>query len=69
MEKKGRIVAVFAMNYRPTAQSRLDERLEIGRAILREAGAKPYDERAADEYHLRTTAEASVDVNGILGVF
>jgi acetylornithine deacetylase/succinyl-diaminopimelate desuccinylase-like protein len=41
--------------------------LRSGDVILREAGARPYDERGADEYHLRTTAEPSVDVNGILG--
>jgi acetylornithine deacetylase/succinyl-diaminopimelate desuccinylase-like protein len=35
--------------------------------MLGEAGASPYDERAADEFWLRTTAESSVDVNGILG--
>ena len=27
----------------------------------------PYDPDAADEFYLRTTAETSVDVNGILG--
>ena len=35
--------------------------------MLGGAGAQPYDERAADEFWLRTTAESSVDVNGILG--
>jgi acetylornithine deacetylase/succinyl-diaminopimelate desuccinylase-like protein len=38
-----------------------------GADVLREAGAVPYDPRAADEFYLRTTAETSVDVNGILG--
>ena len=38
-----------------------------GAEVLREAGAVPYDPRAADEFYLRTTAETSVDVNGILG--
>ena len=38
-----------------------------GDDVLREAGAVPYDPRAADEFYLRTTAETSVDVNGILG--
>jgi acetylornithine deacetylase/succinyl-diaminopimelate desuccinylase-like protein len=38
-----------------------------GAEMLGEAGATPYDERAADEFWLRTTAESSVDVNGILG--
>jgi acetylornithine deacetylase/succinyl-diaminopimelate desuccinylase-like protein len=38
-----------------------------GAEVLAEAGAIPYDERAADEFYLRTTAETSVEVNGILG--
>jgi acetylornithine deacetylase/succinyl-diaminopimelate desuccinylase-like protein len=38
-----------------------------GADVLREAGAIPYDPEAADEFYLRTTAEPSVEVNGILG--
>jgi acetylornithine deacetylase/succinyl-diaminopimelate desuccinylase-like protein len=38
-----------------------------GADVLREAGAIPYDPAAADEFYLRTTAEPSVEVNGILG--
>lgn len=38
-----------------------------GADVLRDAGAVPYDPDAADEFYLRTTAETSVDVNGILG--
>ncbi len=38
-----------------------------GVEVLREAGAVPYDPKAADEFYLRTTAETSVEVNGILG--
>ena len=38
-----------------------------GADVLREAGAVPYDPQAADEFYLRTTAETSVEVNGILG--
>ena len=41
--------------------------LTPGAEVLSEAGAAPYDSAAADEFHLRTTAEPSVDVNGILG--
>ena len=41
--------------------------LTSGVEALRDAGAVPYDHAAADEFHLRTTAEPSVDVNGILG--
>ena len=44
------------------------EKQTTGADVLREAGAIPYDpERAADEFYLRTTAETSVEVNGILG--
>jgi acetylornithine deacetylase/succinyl-diaminopimelate desuccinylase-like protein len=38
-----------------------------GEQVLRDAGAIPYDPRAAEEFYLRTTAEPSVEVNGILG--
>jgi acetylornithine deacetylase/succinyl-diaminopimelate desuccinylase-like protein len=41
--------------------------LRPGTEVLGEAGAVPYDERGAEEFYLRTTAEPSVDVNGILG--
>ena len=52
----------------PTEEERSAwEHLRGGEQVLREAGAEPYDERAADEFQLRTTAEPSVDVNGILG--
>jgi acetylornithine deacetylase/succinyl-diaminopimelate desuccinylase-like protein len=38
-----------------------------GAEMLADAGARPYDDRAADEFYLRTWAEPSVDINGILG--
>ena len=38
-----------------------------GADVLREAGAVPYDPKAAEEFYLRTTAETSVEVSGILG--
>jgi|SRR5579872_167935 len=41
--------------------------LTPGREALAGAGAVPYDANAADEFYRRTTAETSVDVNGILG--
>ena len=43
------------------------EKQPPGADVLRAAGAVPYDADAADEFYLRTTAETSVDVNGILG--
>ena len=41
--------------------------LRPGADVLAGAGAAPYDERAAEEFYLRTTSEPSVDVNGIIG--
>ena len=41
--------------------------LTPGGEMLAAQGAVPYDERAAEEFYLRTTAEPSVDLNGILG--
>jgi acetylornithine deacetylase/succinyl-diaminopimelate desuccinylase-like protein len=41
--------------------------LPRGEELLELQGAQPYDKRAADEFWLRTTAETSVDVNGIIG--
>jgi acetylornithine deacetylase/succinyl-diaminopimelate desuccinylase-like protein len=41
--------------------------LQPGEEVLAEQGARPYDERAAEEFYLRTWAEPAVDVNGILG--
>jgi acetylornithine deacetylase/succinyl-diaminopimelate desuccinylase-like protein len=38
-----------------------------GEQMLEEAGALAVDPRAADEFYLRTTAEPSLEVNGILG--
>ncbi len=52
----------------PTGEERASwAQLRSGGEMLREAGARPHDERAAEEFYLRTTAEPSVDVNGILG--
>ncbi len=39
--------------------------LPAGDAILAEAGGRPADPDAADEYHLRTTMLASLDVHGV----
>ncbi|MGL6279545.1 MAG: M20/M25/M40 family metallo-hydrolase [Gaiella sp.] len=41
--------------------------LPVGAAELEAAGATPADARAAAEFYLRTWAEPSVDVHGILG--
>jgi len=41
--------------------------LVSGAEMLAEAGARPTDPGAADEFYLRTTAEPALDVNGIAG--
>ena len=41
VERKGRPVAYFAMNFTPRPSTRFDERFAIARAILAEAGALP----------------------------
>jgi acetylornithine deacetylase/succinyl-diaminopimelate desuccinylase-like protein len=52
----------------PTDEERAGwHQLPSGSDLLELQGAQPYDERAADEFWLRTTAETSVDVNGIIG--
>ena len=38
-----------------------------GEQMLAEAGAQPVDPQAAEQFYLRTTAEPSLEVNGILG--
>jgi acetylornithine deacetylase/succinyl-diaminopimelate desuccinylase-like protein len=38
-----------------------------GAEMLADAGARPVDPRAAEEFYLRTTAEPALDVNGIVG--
>jgi acetylornithine deacetylase/succinyl-diaminopimelate desuccinylase-like protein len=43
------------------------QQLTPGADVLAEAGAAPNDRAAADDFYIRTTAEPSVDVNGILG--
>jgi acetylornithine deacetylase/succinyl-diaminopimelate desuccinylase-like protein len=43
------------------------EALPHGSGVLAEAGARPADARAADEFHTRTTADTSLDVHRIAG--
>jgi acetylornithine deacetylase/succinyl-diaminopimelate desuccinylase-like protein len=51
---------------RPAA-AELDEwaRLDAGEDALRRVGARPRDERAAREFHMRTFSRAAVDVHGL----
>jgi acetylornithine deacetylase/succinyl-diaminopimelate desuccinylase-like protein len=50
----------------PTDEERRSwEELDPGAAVLEEAGARPADAHAADEFYLRTLAGPAVDVHGI----
>jgi acetylornithine deacetylase/succinyl-diaminopimelate desuccinylase-like protein len=52
----------------PTDEERAAwEELVPGTQMLGDAAASPSDPRAAEEFYLRTTAEPSLDVNGISG--
>jgi len=42
IERNGRTTAVFAMNLAPSSTSRREDRVVIGRALLREAGVLPF---------------------------
>jgi acetylornithine deacetylase/succinyl-diaminopimelate desuccinylase-like protein len=42
-------------------------RLPPGEGELRKVGAPPLDERSAEDFYVRTWAEPSIDVNGIVG--
>ena len=45
VERQGRPVAYFAMNFTPAAATRYEDRFDIARAILAEAGALPHAPR------------------------
>ena len=50
----------------PSAEEIADwGQLKPGAELLAEAGIAPYDERAAEEFYLRTGAEPSAEINGI----
>jgi acetylornithine deacetylase/succinyl-diaminopimelate desuccinylase-like protein len=52
----------------PTGEERAAwAELVAGDEMLAEAGARPADPNAAEEFYLRTTAEPALDVNGIVG--
>jgi acetylornithine deacetylase/succinyl-diaminopimelate desuccinylase-like protein len=52
--------------FAPTAEERTSwQELDPGDAVLAEAGARPADAAAAEEFYVRTLAGAAVDVNGI----
>ena len=69
LPRDGRVPDALRVGIAPiTDEERAGWELQpTGAEVLREAGAIPYDPAAADEFYLRTTAESSVEVSGILG--
>jgi acetylornithine deacetylase/succinyl-diaminopimelate desuccinylase-like protein len=65
----GRLPEALREGIAPPTQVELDEwtALPPGADELRGQGARPLDARAEEEFYLRTWAEPSADVNGILG--
>jgi acetylornithine deacetylase/succinyl-diaminopimelate desuccinylase-like protein len=52
----------------PTDEERRSwEELDPGAAVLEDAGARPMDDRAAEEFYVRTLAGPAVDVHGLGG--
>ena len=69
LPRGGRVPEALRIGIAPvTPEERAAWELQpAGVEVLRDAGAVPYDPDAAEEFYLRTTAEPSVEVNGILG--
>lgn len=69
LPRDGRVPEALRVGITPvTEEERAGwEQQPTGADVLREAGAVPYDPKAAEEFYVRTTAEPSVEVNGILG--
>ena len=65
----GRLPEPLREGIAPPTQVELEEWLALppGADELRGQGARPLDARAAEEFYVRTWAEPSADVNGILG--
>ncbi|MBA3412945.1 MAG: M20/M25/M40 family metallo-hydrolase [Actinobacteria bacterium] len=52
----------------PTAEERQAwDELKTGEEMIAQGGARPYDDSAAEEFYVRTTAEPSFELNGVLG--
>jgi len=68
-EADGRLPPPLRQGIAPPTADELEawSKLPPGAEALSEQGAQPLDANAADEFYVRTWAEPSVDVNGILG--
>jgi acetylornithine deacetylase/succinyl-diaminopimelate desuccinylase-like protein len=69
LPREGRLPEPLRQGIVPLTDEERDAWKELvpGAEMLTDAGARPYDERAAEEFYLRTWAEPAIDVNGILG--
>jgi acetylornithine deacetylase/succinyl-diaminopimelate desuccinylase-like protein len=69
LPREGRVPDELRVGLVPPSEEERESWGELtpGAEILHDAGAVPNDAAAADDFYLRTTAEPSVDVNGILG--
>jgi acetylornithine deacetylase/succinyl-diaminopimelate desuccinylase-like protein len=65
----GRLPEPLRQGITPPTKEELDQwaQLPAGAEELADQGARPLDETAAAEFYVRTWAEPSLDVNGILG--
>jgi acetylornithine deacetylase/succinyl-diaminopimelate desuccinylase-like protein len=68
-EADGRLPPPLRQGIAPPTADELEawSKLPSGSEALSEQGAQPLDANAADEFYVRTWAEPSADVNGILG--
>jgi acetylornithine deacetylase/succinyl-diaminopimelate desuccinylase-like protein len=69
LPRDGRVPEALRAGVQPpsTEERAAWQELTPGAELLAAQGAVPYDERAAEEFYVRTLAEPAVDVNGILG--
>ena len=69
LPRDGRVPEPLRPGIQPPSDSEREAWAELtpGSELLAAQGAVPYDDRAAEEFYLRTLAEPAVDVNGILG--
>jgi acetylornithine deacetylase/succinyl-diaminopimelate desuccinylase-like protein len=67
--QNGRLPEALRVGVVPPTEAELAawRELPAGAGELADQGARPADSRAAEEFYLRTWAEPSVDVNGIVG--
>ena len=69
LPRDGRVPEPLRAGVVPPTEEELDDwrALRPGSEEFADGGARPSDERASDEFYLRTWAEPSVDVNGVAG--